>query len=84
MGISIPMTHSQPVALPARTVLIDGSPQTGRGYWLDLCAFREMARVLVRRDLVVGFRQTTYFALAWLLFKPPHGQDLVRTGRNLR
>ncbi|HRI92395.1 MAG TPA: hypothetical protein PLS93_12205, partial [Accumulibacter sp.] len=70
------------VALPARTVLIDGSPQTWRGYWLELCAFREMARILVRRDLLVHFRQT-YVGFAWLLFKPLHGQNPLRTAREL-
>ncbi|EXI74320.1 MAG TPA: ABC transporter permease [Candidatus Accumulibacter phosphatis] len=63
------MTDSRPAALPARTVLIDGSPQTWRGYWHELCSFHEVTRMLVRRDLIVRFRQT-YFGLAWLLFKP--------------
>jgi len=38
-------------------------------YCRELHAFREVAYVLIRRDLVVRFRQT-YFGLAWLLFKP--------------
>jgi lipopolysaccharide transport system permease protein len=38
-------------------------------YCRELCAFHEVAYVLIRRDLIVRFRQT-YFGLAWLLFKP--------------
>lgn len=52
-----------------RTVLIDGAPPTWRGYWRELRAFHEVLRMLIRRDLIVRFRQT-YFGLAWLLFKP--------------
>lgn len=54
---------------PAPELIIDGSPATWQGYWRELHAFREVARMLIRRDLIVRFRQT-YFGLAWLLFKP--------------
>lgn len=54
---------SQPV------LLINGAPPTLRGYWQELLDFSEVLRMLVRRDLIVRFRQT-YFGLAWLLFKP--------------
>jgi len=50
-------------------LIIDGTPPTWRSYRRELSAFREVARVLIRRDLIVRFRQT-YFGLAWLLFKP--------------
>ena len=50
-------------------LIIDGSPPTLRGYWRELRAFHEVLRMLIRRDLIVRFRQT-YFGLAWLLFKP--------------
>lgn len=50
-------------------LFIDGSPPTLRGYWCELRAFHEVLRMLIRRDLIVRFRQT-YFGLAWLLFKP--------------
>lgn len=56
-----------PLALPM--LLIDGKPPTWRGYWRELRAFHEVLRMLIRRDLIVRFRQT-YFGLAWLLFKP--------------
>ncbi|WP_291995353.1 ABC transporter permease [Candidatus Accumulibacter sp. ACC003] len=36
---------------------------------MELWKFREVAKMLIRRDLIVRFRQT-YFGLAWLLFKP--------------
>lgn len=52
-----------------RALIIDGSPPTWRGYWRELRAFHEVLRMLIRRDLIVRFRQT-YFGLAWLLFKP--------------
>lgn len=58
---------STPVAVP--TLLIDATPPTWAGYWRELKAFREVMRMLIRRDLIVRFRQT-YFGLAWLLFKP--------------
>ena len=48
---------------------IDGTPPTLVSYAKELIAFREVAYVLIRRDLIVRFRQT-YFGLAWLLFKP--------------
>lgn len=48
---------------------IDGSPPSWRAYRHELYAFREVAWMLIRRDLIVRFRQT-YFGLAWLLFKP--------------
>ncbi len=52
-----------------RVLLIDGVPPTLIGYWNELLSFHEVLRMLVRRDLIVRFRQT-YFGLAWLLFKP--------------
>lgn len=60
-----------PAELPALppSRLIDASEPGLRGYWHELCAFREVAYMLIRRDLIVRFRQT-YFGLAWLLFKP--------------
>lgn len=54
---------------PPSPLIIDGSPPTWRGYWRELRAFHEVARMLIRRDLIVRFRQT-YFGFAWLLFKP--------------
>src|SRR5262249_52024111 len=48
---------------------IDREPPTAHGYVIELWAHREVAKVLIRRDLIVRFRQTT-FGLAWLLFKP--------------
>jgi lipopolysaccharide transport system permease protein len=48
---------------------IDGTPQTAYTYLRELLAFREVAYMLIRRDLIVRFRQT-YFGLAWLFFKP--------------
>ena len=50
-------------------ILIDGRSPTFREYCLELWKFREVAKMLIRRDLIVRFRQT-YFGLAWLLFKP--------------
>lgn len=38
-------------------------------YSRELYQYREVAYMLIRRDLIVRFRQT-YFGLAWLLFKP--------------
>ncbi|MDP2821760.1 MAG: ABC transporter permease [Sulfuritalea sp.] len=59
-----------PPSPPAAPILlIDGTPPTWRGYWRELRAFHEVLRMLIRRDLIVRFRQT-YFGLAWLLFKP--------------
>jgi len=48
---------------------IDGKSPTWRAYRQELYAFRDVAWMLIRRDLIVRFRQT-YFGLAWLLFKP--------------
>lgn len=53
----------------ARSVLINSAPPSLRTYGHELIAFREVVHMLVRRDLIVRFRQT-YFGLAWLLFKP--------------
>lgn len=50
-------------------LIIDGSPLTLKAYWRELCLFHEVLRMLIRRDLIVRFRQT-YFGLAWLLLKP--------------
>lgn len=58
------MSRTRPIEL-----IIDGSPPTLLGYWHELRAFQEVLRMLIRRDLIVRFRQT-YFGLAWLLFKP--------------
>lgn len=66
------MSTSSPTRLrPSEdnTLLIDGRPPTFVGYWREARAFHEVARMLIRRDLIVRFRQT-YFGLAWLLFKP--------------
>lgn len=54
---------------PPLPLIIDGSPPTWRSYWRELCAFHEVAQMLIRRDLIVRFRHT-YFGFAWLLFKP--------------
>lgn len=54
---------------PARWRTIDGRPPSLLGYVRELHQYREVAYVLIRRDLIVRFRQT-YFGLAWLLFKP--------------
>ncbi|MBK9020486.1 MAG: ABC transporter permease [Sulfuritalea sp.] len=51
------------------TILIDASPPTLAAYCREVFEFREVAWMLIRRDLIVRFRQT-YFGLAWLLFKP--------------
>lgn len=48
---------------------IDGRPLGLIEYCRELHQYREVAYVLIRRDLIVRFRQT-YFGLAWLLFKP--------------
>lgn len=55
--------------LHERCLTIDAKPPTVIGYWHELREFSEVLRLLIRRDLVVRFRQT-YFGLAWLLFKP--------------
>ncbi len=62
------MTGSPP---PSRehVLVIDGTAPTPLGYWRELCAFHEVLLMLIRRDLILRFRQT-YFGLAWLLFKP--------------
>ena len=54
---------------PSRHIMIGPHPPGLRAYWRELLAFREVVRMLVRRDLIVRFRQT-YLGLAWLLFKP--------------
>lgn len=54
---------------PAPWRVIDGTPPNWGGYWAELCEYREVARMLIQRDLIVRFRQT-FFGLAWLLFKP--------------
>jgi lipopolysaccharide transport system permease protein len=51
------------------TRLIDGAPPVWRDYCAELWRFREVGELLIRRDLIVRFRQT-YFGLAWMLFKP--------------
>lgn len=48
---------------------IDGRSPGLLEYCRELHTYREVAYMLVRRDLIVRFRQT-YFGLAWLLFKP--------------
>ncbi|MCB1943563.1 MAG: ABC transporter permease [Candidatus Accumulibacter sp.] len=49
--------------------VIDARSPTLPAYWKELRAFREVLRMLIRRDLIIRFRQT-YFGFAWLLFKP--------------
>lgn len=63
------MTASPAPPPPEYVLVIDGTDPTPLGYWRELCAFREVLLMLIRRDLIVRFRQT-YFGLAWLLFKP--------------
>ena len=58
---------SDPASTQWRT--IDGRPPSLLEYCRELHEYREVAYVLIRRDLIVRFRQT-YFGLAWLLFKP--------------
>lgn len=58
---------STPTAAPA--LVIDGSPDTFGSYCRELWAYRAVAGVMVRRDLIVRFRQT-FIGLAWLLFRP--------------
>jgi lipopolysaccharide transport system permease protein len=48
---------------------IDGHTPGLIEYCRELYQYREVAYVLIRRDLIVRFRHT-YFGLAWLLFKP--------------
>ena len=50
-------------------VRIDNSMPSWAAYFRELYQFREVARMLIRRDLIVRFRHT-YFGLAWLLFRP--------------
>lgn len=49
--------------------VIDGRLPSWARYGRDLYDYREVARVLIRRDLIVRFRQA-FFGIAWLLFKP--------------
>lgn len=49
--------------------LIDGLPPRFGAYCSELWEFRQVAVMLIQRDLIVRFRQT-FFGLAWLLFKP--------------
>lgn len=58
---------SDPASAQWRT--IDGHPPSLLEYCREIHKYREVAYVLIRRDLIVRFRQT-YFGLAWLLFKP--------------
>jgi lipopolysaccharide transport system permease protein len=58
-----------PVANRQAWRTIDGTRPTLKQYWDELRSFHEVIRMLIRRDLIVRFRQT-YFGLAWLLFKP--------------
>ncbi len=53
----------------APVLLIDGSIPTFQNYFREVWEFRAVAAMLIRRDLIIRFRQT-YFGLAWLLFKP--------------
>lgn len=59
--------NSDSTSQPWRT--IDGRTPSLLEYCRELYQYREVAYVLIRRDLIVRFRQT-YFGLAWLLFKP--------------
>jgi lipopolysaccharide transport system permease protein len=56
-------------SVAAKWRTIDSRPPSLLEYCLDLHQYREVAYVLIRRDLIVRFRQT-YFGLTWLLFKP--------------
>ena len=56
------------VTLPQSRVIDRHAPSLA-SYCAELWAFREVAYMLIQRDLIVRFRQT-YFGLAWLLFKP--------------
>ena len=49
--------------------VIDDRPPNFVDYCREVYNYRQIGFVLVRRDLIVRFRQT-YFGLAWLLFKP--------------
>lgn len=48
---------------------IDGKPVSFHAYCRELIQYREVAYVLIGRDLIIRFRHT-YFGVAWLLFKP--------------
>lgn len=54
---------------PDRMVRIDNSMPSWSAYFSELYQFREVARMLIRRDLIVRFRHT-YFGVGWLLLRP--------------
>lgn len=54
---------------PKQFRVIDSQPRGLIEYIREMIEFREVAYVLIGRDMIVRFRQT-YFGLAWLLFKP--------------
>lgn len=56
-------------AVHRRELVLDGSIPQWSVYLRELYGYREVALVMMRRDLIVRFRQT-YFGIAWLLFKP--------------
>lgn len=60
---------NEPTRGEAPYLVIDGAPPTFIAYCAEVWKFREVAAMLIRRDLIIRFRQT-YFGLAWLLFKP--------------
>jgi lipopolysaccharide transport system permease protein len=53
----------------ADSVLIDNSTPSWAAYFSELYRFREVARMMIRRERIVRFRHT-YFGVAWLLFRP--------------
>lgn len=54
---------------PKAVTVIDASLPSWRNYFNEIYQYRSVATVLIRRDLIVRFRQT-FFGIAWLLFKP--------------
>jgi len=52
-----------------KSILIDGSIPAWPSYLRELLRYRQVAMVLIKRDLIIRFRHTV-FGVAWLLFKP--------------
>ena len=50
-------------------VIVIEAGRSERHYWLDLWRYRELFRVLARRDLSVRYKQTV-FGLLWALIRP--------------
>jgi lipopolysaccharide transport system permease protein len=67
--IGAPVQHMNRESYRTQWRLIDGRSPGLLEYCRELHNYREVAFMLIRRDLIVRFRQT-YFGLAWLLFKP--------------